>query len=598
MSRRTVLAGLASAGLIWTLLSSSSPGGQSTPLKAMVVQGRVEMRAGAGRTFYCVGHLSRGTQVSVDEVVFGWYKIVPPAGTYSYVPKRALRLQGDGQVGQVIDQRIAVMSGALKGPTESYRRQIDLLEGDTVRILGEEGDYYKIAPPPGAFVFLPPDSLRPLTEAEATKRAWAVLDALPDSDPEQPPAVSSVAPAAEPNRSEAVAATPDPLPDRDLLLRQLEEALDHTRTESPTRTVVAELASDTTAIASASPADVEKEEAALIATPSVAHFVSAETPGWDRGLSPIATSETPTKEHKAASAGSPSSGKVPLSEPRGPSAPRGENRKAAPARSPASLAPPTAAIQPVATPAVPFSRPASSGSPPTRIEASADVGTPETPATPPTPEVPGTPEPAAPRSPGYSSNPSLSQPVRQAEWMMEQAEALPIDQQPIPQLLATYQALWDSGKLTPVERHIVASRLVQLQCNATVAGALAQIAAVKQEIESSRVQISDAKPALQDVTPQPSPDETGREPAVDYDVMGRLLASSVYDGQRLPRLYRIVDPTTQRTIAYAHGNGTINPATTVGQYVGIVGRSQFDRALRLNVIKVDRLDVLEYTPLN
>ncbi len=582
MSRRTVLAGLASIGLIWTLLSSSSPGGQSTPLKAMVVQDRVEMRAGAGRTFYCVGHLSRGAQVSVDEVVFGWYKIVPPAGTYSYVPKRALRLQGDGQVGQVIDKRIAVMSGALKGPTESYRRQIDLLDGDTVRILGEEGDYYRIAPPPGAFVFLPPDSLRPLTETEAAKGARAVLDALPASVPNA---------AAEPDRSDAVATTPDPLPDRDLLLRQLEDALDHTLTESPTRAAAAELASDAATVASASPTDVEDNEAALAATPSVAHFVSAETLGWDRGLAPITSSDTPTKEHKASSAGSPSPGRVPLSEPRGPSAPRGENRRAAPARPPVSLAS-TAAIQPVATPGVPFSRPASSGSTPTRVEANADVGTPGPSG------APGTPEPAAPRSPGYSSNPSLSQPVRQAEWMMEQAEALPIDQQPIPQLVATYQALWDSGKLTPVERHIVASRLVQLQCNATVAGALAQIAAVKQEIESSRVEISDAKPTPDAATFQQSPDGASGEPAVDYDVMGRLLASSVYDGQRLPRLYRVVDSTTQRTIVYVQGNGTINPATTVGQYVGIVGRSKFDRALRLNVIEVDRLDVLEYKPLH
>jgi hypothetical protein len=523
MSRRTVLAGLASVGLIWTLLSASSPGGQSTPLKAMVVQDRVEMRAGAGRTFYCVGHLSRGAQVSVDEVVFGWYKIVPPAGTYSYVPKHALRLQGDGPVAQVIDKRLAVMSGALKGPTESYRRQIDLLEGDTVRILGEEGGYYRIAPPPGAFVFLPPDSLRPLTETEAAKRARAVLDTLPDSIQKEPPAVSAAAAAADPTRSDAVAAIPNPLSDRDLLLRQLEDALDQTLTESPTRATAAEIASDTATVAAASPTNAEKE-AALVATPSVAQFVSAETPGWERELTPIASSDTPTEEHKAASA---------------------------------------------------------------------DVGTPGTPGAPETPE---TPEPAAPRSPGYSSNPSLSQPVRQAEWMMEQTEALPIDQQPIVQLLATYQALWDSGRLTPVERHIVASRLVQLQCNATVAGALAQIAAVKQEIESSQTQISNAKPAPQADAFQPSPDGAGGEPAVDYDVMGRLLASSVYDGQRLPRLYRVVDPTTQRTIAYVHGNGTINPATTVGQYVGIVGRSKFDRAVRLNILEVDRLDVLEYKP--
>ena len=50
----------------------------------------------------------------------------------------------------------------------------------------------------------------------------------------------------------------------------------------------------------------------------------------------------------------------------------------------------------------------------------------------------------------------------------------------------------------------------------------------------------------------------------DYTAIGILNASSVYDGQRLPELYRICDPMTGATIAYVEPNADIPMATMIG----------------------------------
>ena len=79
-------------------------------------------RAGAGRSFYSVGELKKGTPVTVDEVVFGWYKIKPPQGIYSYISRAFVDAYGDGKTGKVNTNRAAVRASSVNGPGESYRR--------------------------------------------------------------------------------------------------------------------------------------------------------------------------------------------------------------------------------------------------------------------------------------------------------------------------------------------------------------------------------------------------------------------------------------------------------------------------------------------
>lgn len=78
----------------------------------------------------------------------------------------------------------------------------------------------------------------------------------------------------------------------------------------------------------------------------------------------------------------------------------------------------------------------------------------------------------------------------------------------------------------------------------------------------------------------------------DYTAIGVLNASAVYDGEKLPELYRICDPMTSATIAYVTPNPNIPMSTMLGTLVGVKGGKDFDPALRLNVINPMVIELL------
>ena len=80
--------------------------------------------------------------------------------------------------------------------------------------------------------------------------------------------------------------------------------------------------------------------------------------------------------------------------------------------------------------------------------------------------------------------------------------------------------------------------------------------------------------------------------AVPYDAVGRLLASSVYDGRTLPRMYRLIDPTTGKSLAYIKPDAPVDCTGYLGKLVGIQGATAYDPALKLKVINVKRIDHL------
>jgi len=82
------------------------------------------------------------------------------------------------------------------------------------------------------------------------------------------------------------------------------------------------------------------------------------------------------------------------------------------------------------------------------------------------------------------------------------------------------------------------------------------------------------------------------ESGADYVAVGRLAASTIYDGRRLPKLLRIQDPGTGRTVAYLHKDDAFDMVGMLGQLVGIVGEKSYDGGLRLNLVKPRRIDIL------
>jgi len=80
-----------------------------------------------------------------------------------------------------------------------------------------------------------------------------------------------------------------------------------------------------------------------------------------------------------------------------------------------------------------------------------------------------------------------------------------------------------------------------------------------------------------------------------YTMIGTLQPSSVYDGTRLPKMYRVqsVGDVNARTLGYITPNEELSLDGKIGQVVGIVGEAQLDPGLRLNVIKPIRVDTLK-----
>ena len=79
-----------------------------------------------------------------------------------------------------------------------------------------------------------------------------------------------------------------------------------------------------------------------------------------------------------------------------------------------------------------------------------------------------------------------------------------------------------------------------------------------------------------------------------YVVIGRLTTSVVYNGDRLPLMYRIqsVGDRIPRTLAYLRPNKAFDLSAKVGRIVGIEGKTLLDQALKLNVVTPTRVDVL------
>ncbi len=79
-----------------------------------------------------------------------------------------------------------------------------------------------------------------------------------------------------------------------------------------------------------------------------------------------------------------------------------------------------------------------------------------------------------------------------------------------------------------------------------------------------------------------------------YPIRGRLVASALYDGKRLPLLYRLqsVEGETPVTIAYVLPDHELDLAAKLGAVVGVEGEKTFDPDLGAPLIKPSRVDVL------
>jgi len=448
--------------------ATSQARAQEVPFEGVINQDDVTLRAGAGTVYYIVGQATKGSKVTVTERIADWYKISPPAGTYTYVSQGYVDVRGDGSTGTV-RSRIPAYAASINGPGESYRRQLDLLAGEVVKIVGTDGSFFKIEPPQGAFVYVQTQHVTPATDVTA-------------------PAAATPAPA--PAQPKAPEAQPAPTP---------------------------------------APAPAQPEQTPAPQQPAAqAPAPAQQTPQVPAQPEPV------VQEPRAPAPQQPQVAQTPAVEPQQP---------AAPAVEPSTEAAPTPAPAPEQTAAVPT----------------------------PAPAVETTEEPVK-----VQTFTVVSPNLNAVEQLFIEAQKKPIEQQPLEALRKQYEGLENDVTLTPGDHRVRIARISQIDRNIALSKAIAELRGAREQVKTSTTRLTVPPPAAQ----------------TQYDAVGMLLASSVYDGVTLPRLYRLVNAGEGRTIAYIRASDTFDAARALGNTVGIQGTTRYDTALKLRVVDVTKLDIL------
>ena len=137
----------------------------SFPYVAEITGSDVFIRSGPGTNFYGCGKLNKGDRIEVVSEQFGWSRIVPPAGSFSWISMQYVSVNlDDRSIGTVTGGGVRVYAGSdIVEPMHSTTDQVRLSRGDMVKLLGEEkDDYYKIAPPSGAYLWVSTQYTKPV----------------------------------------------------------------------------------------------------------------------------------------------------------------------------------------------------------------------------------------------------------------------------------------------------------------------------------------------------------------------------------------------------------------------------------------------------
>ena len=109
---------------------------------------------------------------AVDQDQYGWYRILPPEGAFSYVSAEHVDRRGPSE------GIVSVGSGTLRVRVGSTLRDLDPLQcevqillerGTLVRIVGVQGGWLKIVPPAGVYAYVSNQHVEPVSEEVAAR---------------------------------------------------------------------------------------------------------------------------------------------------------------------------------------------------------------------------------------------------------------------------------------------------------------------------------------------------------------------------------------------------------------------------------------------
>jgi uncharacterized protein YgiM (DUF1202 family) len=168
---------------------TTAPAGPATPYVAEIIGADVYVRSGPGTAYYFCSKLNEPARVIVAGQTYGWSKIVPPEGSFSWISKNYIKIDPqNATIGFVTGDAVRVWAGSeYEVPMRSSSLQAKLNEGDIVTIIEQQdkSDYYKIAPPTGAHLWISSQYLKyvgPVPKAEPVK-----LPPKPQTEPDEQP---------------------------------------------------------------------------------------------------------------------------------------------------------------------------------------------------------------------------------------------------------------------------------------------------------------------------------------------------------------------------------------------------------------------------
>ena len=143
-----------------------------TQFEGVINNASVFVRSGPGANYYPTQKLDKGAHVTVVGIKFGWLKIAPPDGSFSYIAVSSVQLAANSKTAKVT-RNIYVRAGSVLNTIKTtVQGQLNI--GDTVEVLGEDGEYLKIKPPSGAYLYVSQDlvdMVRPIASAETASPA-------------------------------------------------------------------------------------------------------------------------------------------------------------------------------------------------------------------------------------------------------------------------------------------------------------------------------------------------------------------------------------------------------------------------------------------
>ena len=170
----------------------------SFPWEGEVTGTNVRVRSGPGTGWYATTKLNTGDRVVVVKEERGWYHIVPPPGSFSYVDMEDVDRQAGGRTGIVKRDGVSIRAGSEMAASKSTT-QLWVKKGQAVEIIGEVDGFFKITPPAGALLYISRDFVKPVAANQRTgiaERHAAAASREPQPSPAvTSPAVTSAAPA-------------------------------------------------------------------------------------------------------------------------------------------------------------------------------------------------------------------------------------------------------------------------------------------------------------------------------------------------------------------------------------------------------------------